>query len=245
MVQLQENKPSWPSEFFGWLRTGGARTIGYFASIPMVAAVAARVSYIHIRDITLIAGQPVDVAALLPLSVDGMLLAASLAIAYDKAKGLQPRGWARFGFWFGAIISILSNVADTLVHASGTIRAARVFVPSEMVTDQQLLGLAVFVAVLAPSLLLITVEILARPGKPKKNQARVNGAKQGWVKRQELKKQGAGTTRRTSSSPTTGKTGRSRTAKAPAAKAPASKSNIAAPSGLLVPTAKELAELLG
>lgn len=158
---------------FEWLKNGGFRSVGYFFAIGTVAAVAARVSYSHIRDVTLIFGQPADVAAVLPLSVDGMLLAASLAMSQDKAKGLQPRGWARFGFWFGATISVLCNAADTLAHARGVINLARTIVPADILNDQQLLGLAIFVAVLAPLLLLITVEIMARPGKPKNGQARI------------------------------------------------------------------------
>lgn len=149
-----------------WLRSGGTRQLGYFIAIGVVAGVAARVSYSHIRDVTLIAGQAADVAALLPLSVDGMLMAASLAMSQDKARGLQPRVWARVGFWLGATISVVCNIADTLVHASGTVASARAIVPADMLSDQQLLGMAVFVAVLAPLLLLITVEIMALPGKP-------------------------------------------------------------------------------
>lgn len=149
-----------------FLKDGGARLIGYIVAIGMVAAVAARVSYSHIRDVTLIAGQSADVAALLPLSVDGMLLAATLAMSQDKANGRQPRGWARIGFWLGATISVLCNVADTLVHASEVIAAARAVVLVQMLPDEALLGLAIFVAILAPVILLITVEIMARPGKP-------------------------------------------------------------------------------
>lgn len=125
------------------------RRVGYFLAIGSVTAVAARVSYSHILDVTLIAGQPADVAVVLPLAIDGMLLAASLAMAEDKANGRRPRGWARFGFWFGAGISLACNIASTIVHAT---------VPA-------LLPLAIFIAALAPVLLLITVEIMARPGK--------------------------------------------------------------------------------
>jgi hypothetical protein len=130
------------------LSTVNYRRIGYILAIGTVAAVAARVSYSHIRDVTLEAGQPIDVATVLPLAVDGMLLAATLAMAEDKANGRLPRGWARFGFWFGAVISVACNVASTIVH----------------ITDEWL-PLAVFIAALAPVLLLITVEIMARPGK--------------------------------------------------------------------------------
>lgn len=151
-----------------WLRTGGSRKVGYFLAIGTVTFVAARISYSHIRDVASSAGQASDVAAMLPLAVDGMLLAASLAMSDDKARGLQPRGWARFGFWFGAGVSLACNVASTIVHTTST---------------GLMLVLAVGIAALAPILLLITTEIMARPGKPRKNAARSEGAKSGWERR--------------------------------------------------------------
>ena len=151
-----------------WLRTGGSRKVGYVLAIGTVTLVAARISYSHIRDVALSAGQASDVAAMLPLAVDGMLLAASLAMSDDKARGLMPRGWARFGFWFGAGVSLACNVASTIVHTTST---------------GLLLMLAVGIAALAPILLLITTEIMARPGKPRKSTARSEGAKSGWERR--------------------------------------------------------------
>lgn len=151
-----------------WLRTGGSRKVGYFLAIGTVTFVAARISYSHIRDVASSAGQASDVAAMLPLAVDGMLLAASLAMSDDKARGLEPRGWARFGFWFGAGVSLACNVASTIVHTTST---------------GLMLVLAVGIAALAPILLLITTEIMARPGKPRKSTARSEGAKSGWETR--------------------------------------------------------------
>src|ERR1044072_2954734 len=81
------------------------RRMGYILAIGPVAAAAPRVSYSHIRDVPLEAGQPIDVATVLPLAVDGMLLAATLAMAEEKANGRLPRAWARVGVWFGAGIS--------------------------------------------------------------------------------------------------------------------------------------------
>jgi hypothetical protein len=124
------------------------RRIGYVLSFLTVAGVAARVSYSHIREVALYGHQPGEVAALLPLAVDGMMLIATLAMAEDKAADRHPRGWARTGFWFGAAISTAANVAATVV--------AHGWEP-----------LAIGVAALAPLLLLWAIEIVARPGKPK------------------------------------------------------------------------------
>lgn len=150
------NNTTRTARVMGYLRTGGARTIGYILAVGVVAGVAARVSYSHIQDVALFAGQKTDVAALLPLAVDGMLMAASLAMADDKAKGREPRLWARFGFWFGAVISLACNAASTVVHST---------------LIEWGLGLAIFVSMLAPALLLITVEIIVRPGKTAMNHA--------------------------------------------------------------------------
>lgn len=125
-----------------------ARRIGYGASFLVVAGVAARVSYGHIRDVVLYVHQPSDVAHLLPLSVDGLMLIATLAMAEDKANNRYPRGWARWGFWFGAAVSTAANV-QAVVITSG---------PDP-------LGIAVGAS--APVLLLWSIEIVARPGKPR------------------------------------------------------------------------------
>jgi hypothetical protein len=124
------------------------RRIGYVLSFLTVAGVAARVSYSHIREVALYGHQPAEVAALLPLAVDGMMLIATLAMAEDKAANRHPRGWARAGFWFGAAISTAANVAATVVEHGWE-------------------PLAIGVAALAPLLLLWAIEIVARPGKPK------------------------------------------------------------------------------
>ena len=129
-----------------WSKIG--RRTAYVLSIGTVTGVAALASYTHQVDVATLAHQPGLLAHTLPLAVDGMLLVATLAMSEDKANGRRPRGWARFGFWFGAAVSVAANITSTLVHYG------------------DLLSIAVSAA--APLLLLITVEIMARPGKPRK-----------------------------------------------------------------------------
>ena len=124
-----------------------ARKIGYAVSIGTVALIAAWVSYRHLREVATVAGQPIEVAAVLPLSVDGMLLAATLAMADDKAEGRQPRPWARFAFWLGATMSVAANIASTVVHNG-------------------VKPLSIGVAAAAPIILLVVTEIMARKGRP-------------------------------------------------------------------------------
>lgn len=123
------------------------RRIAYAISFLIVAGVAAYVSYNHIRTVAVLGHQPGLVAQLLPLAVDGSMLICTLAMAEDKAANRHPRGWARFGFWFGAAVSVTANVAATAVEHPDP--------------------LSIGVAALAPVFLLISVEVVSRPGKPK------------------------------------------------------------------------------
>jgi len=124
------------------------RRFGYAISFLIVAGVAAYVSYGHIAEVARLAHQPEGLAKVLPLSVDGLMLIATLAMAEDKAANRMPRGWARVAFWIGAAVSVAANIASTLVH----------YGPEP---------LALAVAGWAPIALLLAIEVVARPGKPK------------------------------------------------------------------------------
>ena len=124
------------------------RRVAYVLSLGTVTSVAALASYSHQVDVALLAHQASLLAHTLPLSVDGMLVVATLAMSEDKAKGLHPRGWARFGFWLGAALSVTANVTATAVHYGDAISIGG--------------------SVVAPVILLVCVEITARPGKPRK-----------------------------------------------------------------------------
>lgn len=123
------------------------RRVGFIGSFLVVAGTAAYSSYDHIRHVAVLGHQPDLVSWLLPLAVDGMMLVATLAMGEDKAAHRHPRGWARFGFWFGAAISVVANIAATAVEHPDP--------------------LSISIAALAPVLLLVAVEIISRPGKPK------------------------------------------------------------------------------
>jgi len=125
------------------------RRLATALSFVLVAGVAAVVSYSHIRDVALYGHQLPLIAHLIPLSIDGMMLIATLAMAEDKAANRHPRGWARSGFWFGAAVSVACNVASVVV-------------------EYGVQWLAIGISGLAPVLLLWAIEIMARPGKPRK-----------------------------------------------------------------------------
>jgi hypothetical protein len=68
-----------------WVR--GARVLG----TVIVAGVAAVVSYTHMHELLIAYGQTDTVATLLPLSVDGLVLVASVALAYPTPVPPAPR----------------------------------------------------------------------------------------------------------------------------------------------------------
>lgn len=127
------------------------RRIAYALSIGTVSGVAAWGSYWHQVDVATLAHQASALAHTLPLSVDGMLVVATLAMSEDKANGRKPRGWARAAFWLGAAVSVAANIASTAVHYGDP--------------------LSIAVSMWAPIALLFVVEIMARPGKLKKPEA--------------------------------------------------------------------------
>jgi hypothetical protein len=81
------------------------------ATVLFLAAIAAIVSYGHMHELALRHGEERWTAALLPLSVDGMIIAASLALLSDSRHG-RPGGilpWTLLVIASGA--SLAANVA--------------------------------------------------------------------------------------------------------------------------------------
>lgn len=146
-------------------------------SVGVVAAVAGYNSYGHQYDVAIMAHQPERFAWALPFSVDGMLLAASVAMAEDKAEGRRPRLWAVIAFWLGAAVSVSANVASVIVHYGFD-------------------WLAIGVSAWPPIALLITVEVLARKGRPVKNPNRVEGGRRAAATRATKTTKKRPTTRR-------------------------------------------------
>jgi Protein of unknown function (DUF2637) len=74
---------------------GGDRVIRFAtaAVVCAVAAFAAVVSYSHIYGLGPEHGQDGRAARLLPLSVDGLILAASLVLLHEARSGRDATGW--------------------------------------------------------------------------------------------------------------------------------------------------------
>jgi hypothetical protein len=85
-----------------------------FATAAVVCAVAgfaAIVSYSHIYDLGRSHGQAGTAARLLPLSVDGLILAASLVLLHEARNGRSAPGLARLMLWLGITATVGANIA--------------------------------------------------------------------------------------------------------------------------------------
>ena len=84
-------------------------TLRRFASLAgalVVAAIAALASYSHMRGLAIRYGQSELIADLLPVSVDGMMVVATVALG----DGRRHRWSAWLAFWTGVAASVIANV---------------------------------------------------------------------------------------------------------------------------------------
>lgn len=104
-----------PDRWIRWTTTG---------CVALLALIAGTVSYLHMHLLVELHGQPGWVAALTPLSVDGMIMAASTTLLADSRTG--GRGgilpWALLVA--GSVASLAANVAVAEPSAAGRVIAA-------------------------------------------------------------------------------------------------------------------------
>jgi hypothetical protein len=91
----------------------GDRTIRALTAVVVlaVAAFAAVVSYSHIYDLGRVHGQAGTAARLLPLSVDGLILAAGLVLLHAARRQAPAPVLARCMLWLGITATVGANVA--------------------------------------------------------------------------------------------------------------------------------------
>lgn len=78
-------------------------------AVAAVAGVAAVVSYLHMQTVAAAAGEQWR-AWLLPLSVDGLVISASLAAFRAKRANLPIHGMTKLSLVIGLVVSIAANV---------------------------------------------------------------------------------------------------------------------------------------
>src|SRR5258708_16362224 len=92
--------------------------------VALLALIAGTVSYLHMHMLVELHGQPGWVAALTPLSVDGMIVAASTTLLADSRAGRRGEvlPWALLVV--GSVASLAANVAVAEPTATGRVIAA-------------------------------------------------------------------------------------------------------------------------
>jgi hypothetical protein len=101
-----------------WIRR---TTIG---SVSMLAMIAGTVSYLHMHELVALHGQPGWVAALTPLSVDGMIVAASTTLLSDSRSGARGGVLPWLLLVAGSVASLAANVAVAEPSVTGRVIAA-------------------------------------------------------------------------------------------------------------------------
>jgi Protein of unknown function (DUF2637) len=110
-----QSRSCWGDRWIRWTTTG---------SVVLLAAIAAMVSYRHMHTLTLAHGESAWTAALIPLSVDGMIIASSMTLLADSRTG-GPGGrlpWALLAV--GSAASLLANMAVAEPTVYGRVIAA-------------------------------------------------------------------------------------------------------------------------
>lgn len=80
------------------------------AAVLLVAVIAAIVSFVHIEHLALTHGQTALAATLLPVSIDGTVVAASMVMLRAARAGLATPWLARFMLGLAVIATLAANV---------------------------------------------------------------------------------------------------------------------------------------
>ncbi len=92
--------------------------------VALLATIAGTVSYLHMHALVALHGQPGWVAALTPLSVDGMILAASTTLLADSRSGRRGGALPWILLAIGSAASLAANVAVAEPTVIGRVIAA-------------------------------------------------------------------------------------------------------------------------
>lgn len=92
--------------------------------VTLLALIAGTVSYLHMHALVVLHGQPGWVAALTPLSVDGMIVAASMTLLAESRSGGRGGALPWMLLVIGSTASLAANVAVAEPTAIGRVIAA-------------------------------------------------------------------------------------------------------------------------
>jgi len=93
-------------------------------SAAAVATIAGYASYWHQVHVAIMAGERDELAHVLPFSVDGLLVVASVAMVDARIQGRKPSWQTKLGFAIGIAASVGANVMSAQPTALGRVVAA-------------------------------------------------------------------------------------------------------------------------
>lgn len=105
-------------------------------SVVVLAGIAAVLSYKHMHALVLEYGETSCTAALLPVSVDGMIVAASMTLLAESLNGRRSGLLPWILLVIGSMASLAANVAVAEPSLVGRLIAAR---PSALIGSYELL----------------------------------------------------------------------------------------------------------
>jgi Protein of unknown function (DUF2637) len=103
-----------PDRWIRWTTTG---------RVGLLALIAGTVSYLHMHLLVELHGQPGWVAALTPLAVDGVIVAASTTLLADSRAGQRGGVLPWTLLVVGSVASLAANVAVAEPTAAGRVIA--------------------------------------------------------------------------------------------------------------------------
>jgi hypothetical protein len=87
------------------------------ATVLLVAVIAAVISYIHIEHLAVtVGGQTMLAAVLLPLSIDGTVVASSMVMLRAARAGIRTPCLARFGLGLSVAATLAANIGYGASH---------------------------------------------------------------------------------------------------------------------------------
>ena len=92
------------------MKTLGHDRAATTVAVLLVAVIAAVVSFVHIEHLAVTHGQTVLAAVLLPVSIDGTVVAASMVMLRAARAGLRTPWLARFMLGLAVIATLAANI---------------------------------------------------------------------------------------------------------------------------------------
>lgn len=100
-------------------------TVGAILPALAVAGVTGYASWDHIKHVGETVQEPS--AALLPVAVDGMMLAGAFFALVDRLRGYEPRGWAVVCIWLGSVMTLTFNILSAITRGWAAMAISAVY----------------------------------------------------------------------------------------------------------------------